>query len=817
MKGETVSQLPAQPEPGGSIGSARGLAANHKARFGIKAELLAAFGAMTVMTIVASMVAWYAFSEVDRAVTQITALSVPSIARAHAIAAEVAEITAVAPVLMASASQEGRAQARRALALTEEKLGALMEELSSAGVDQEAFAELRALQNETTTNLSNLDTFVERRLTLRVRTDAALERLATTHRQVLETLEPMIDDAVFETIINSEEITLDTADSMARLVDGGVAKAQRLLEIKAEANFTAGLLAQVANVSDRDLIQPLHEQFVAGSDAITRHLEALPDTPERERVLRQAGDLLAFGRGTASLFEVRQRELRGMMDDSGVTETAGQANTITTASLAGSVKTAHEQLLLTLATVVDDAIFDVVISSEQTVRQGQGAITRLVDGGVEKLRALLTVRAEVNLAAGLLNETSGVSELSLIQPLRERFVAARSRILRLLHTQLATREIGGLDQVTYSLVGFGSEAGNIFDLRRDELEQAGAAERALRHGSEIAARLGDVTRRLVDRARAASAGDGVRAENAIGSGRILLLVIIAATVSGAISIVVFYVAPRVVQPLVDMTNALVRLAAGDTEVELPAQGRKDEVGDMALAFKIFRETAQARTNLSRYFSPKLVEELARRDQPLGPVRRQNVAVLFADIVGFTQISENQSPEMTMALLREFHSRMEEEVFAHNGVMEKFIGDALLATFGVPDAGEHDAVDALLCARGMQDTLSRWNGERVEVDERPVHIGIGLNFGPAVLGDIGSERNMAFAVIGDTTNTTSRLEGLTRDLGCDIVASGGFVDAVRRQAGKDAARLLAGFRQGESYVLRGRKKKVQVWTFTAVGA
>jgi adenylate cyclase len=266
-----------------------------------------------------------------------------------------------------------------------------------------------------------------------------------------------------------------------------------------------------------------------------------------------------------------------------------------------------------------------------------------------------------------------------------------------------------------------------------------------------------------------------------------------------------------------MTSALVRLAAGDKTIELPAQDRKDEVGDMAMAFKVFKDTAQARTNLSRYFSPKLVEELSKHDQPLGPVRRQNVAVLFADIVGFTQISENQPPEMTMALLREFHKRMEEQVFSHNGVMEKFIGDALLATFGVPYPGERDAFDALRCAHGMLESLSRWNAERTEVDEQPVRIGIGLNFGPAVLGDIGSERNMAFAVIGDTTNTASRLEGLTRKLGCDIVASGAFVDAVRRQASEDCEILLAGYSDGGSYALRGRKKEVPVWTFSSAEA
>ena len=787
------------------------LAAKRGRRFGIKAELLIAFGAMTVMTIIASLIAWLAFSEIDHAVSRITVSTVPSISRAHAIAAEVAEITASAPVLMASATQDGRAQARRALAATEEKLRALMVELSATDVDQKSLTELQTLQDQIAANLSLLDGVVEHRLTLRTKIARILGQLASTHRRFLETLEPLIDDAVFETVINSEDVTRDSADRMTRLVDGGMARARHLLEIKAEVNYTAGILAQVATISDSDMIRPLHEQFVAASDSIRRDLEALTDTPDKTRLQRRVRALLVHGQGIDSVFEVRRLELEVSRLPT------RQTPTTTARDLAADVNAAHERLLLMLATIIDDAIFDVVISSEQAVHESQIQITGLINDGVGNLRALLTIRAEANLAAGLLNEASGVSDRRMIGPLRERFVAARSRISRLLRQHLSARDFGPLEQISFALMSFGGESGNLFALRHEELEQSETAAGALRKGSEIATQLGAVTRSLVDGARDASASDGFRAQDAIGSGQILLLIVIAATVFGAISIIVFYVTPRVVQPLVDMTNALVRLAAGDTTVQLPAQHRRDEIGDMALAFKVFRDTAQARSNLSRYFSPKLVEELAHRDQPLGPVRRQNVAVLFADIVGFTRISENQSPEMTMMLLREFHKRMEEQVFSENGVMEKFIGDALLATFGVPDPGAHDAVDALRCARGMHDTLTRWNTERVEVDEQPVRIGIGLNYGPAVLGDIGSERNMAFAVIGDTTNTASRLEGLTRELACDIVISGAFVNAVRRQAGDDAESLLAGFLEGESHTLRGRSKKVPVWTYTAADA
>jgi class 3 adenylate cyclase len=136
----------------------------------------------------------------------------------------------------------------------------------------------------------------------------------------------------------------------------------------------------------------------------------------------------------------------------------------------------------------------------------------------------------------------------------------------------------------------------------------------------------------------------------------------------------------------------------------------------------------------------------------------------------------------MALLRDFHGRMEEEVFRHGGCLEKFIGDALLATFGVPDTGTRDATDALACARGMLAALSAWNREREAAGLRPLQIGLGLHYGPVVAGDIGSRRSMAFATVGDTTNVTSRLQALTRELRVSIVASAALVAAVECEAG-----------------------------------
>jgi adenylate cyclase len=220
------------------------------------------------------------------------------------------------------------------------------------------------------------------------------------------------------------------------------------------------------------------------------------------------------------------------------------------------------------------------------------------------------------------------------------------------------------------------------------------------------------------------------------------------------------------------------------------------------------EAERERGNLARYFSPKVVDVLAERDEPLGRVRRQVVGVLFADLVGFTTLAEDITPEEVMAMLRAFHGRMEDEVFRHGGCLEKFIGDALLATFGVPDVGTRDATDALACARGMLAALQDWNGERALEGLPPLRIGVGLHYGQVVLGDIGSQRSMAFATVGDTINVASRLQSLTRDLDTTIVASGALVSTVEREAAD--VPLLKGLTARGAHTLRGRDTPIEVW-------
>jgi adenylate cyclase len=224
---------------------------------------------------------------------------------------------------------------------------------------------------------------------------------------------------------------------------------------------------------------------------------------------------------------------------------------------------------------------------------------------------------------------------------------------------------------------------------------------------------------------------------------------------------------------------------------------------------------RARANLARHFSPKVVDELSAREQPFGTTRRQAVAVLFADIRGFTTRCETMPPEEAMAFLREFHARMEEVIFQHGGTLDKILGDGLLAVFGVPDRGNADAGDALACGYAMIEAIARWNAERLAQGKFDVQIGVGLHYGHVMLGDVGSERLMTFTVVGDTVNVASRLQSLSKELGTRLVASEALVKAVEQEMRIERA-LVEKLKFVGPTQLRGREHETVIYALDAAG-
>ena len=191
-----------------------------------------------------------------------------------------------------------------------------------------------------------------------------------------------------------------------------------------------------------------------------------------------------------------------------------------------------------------------------------------------------------------------------------------------------------------------------------------------------------------------------------------------------------------------------------------------------------RHETLVRSNFERFFTPRMAARIAASPDAieLGGERRV-VAVLFSDIRDFTAVSATMAPDETALLLTEYFTEMVECVFRHGGTLDKFIGDAVMAQWGAPITEPDDADRALDAAVDMMRSLERLN-TRWRTQGRPqLQAGIGLNFGEAFAGNIGSQRRLEFTVIGDTVNTASRLCAWAD--GGEILLSQAFKDALTR--------------------------------------
>jgi adenylate cyclase len=220
----------------------------------------------------------------------------------------------------------------------------------------------------------------------------------------------------------------------------------------------------------------------------------------------------------------------------------------------------------------------------------------------------------------------------------------------------------------------------------------------------------------------------------------------------------------------------------------------------------FAHASRAAT-LSRYFSPEVVEELTARPVDAASFgERMRVAVIFGDLRGFTAMSEAMDPAELARFLSEFRERIAAPASAHGGIVDKYIGDAIMVVFGAPRPRDDDARRALCCAIDMADTIATWSAERVRQGRAPVSVAIGAHFGMAFAGVLSDGRLLEYTVIGDTVNIASRLADVPRPghtqllVSAQLVeAAGGLPDASRwtnvpAQALPGHPRLLSAFRR-----------------------
>lgn len=276
------------------------------------------------------------------------------------------------------------------------------------------------------------------------------------------------------------------------------------------------------------------------------------------------------------------------------------------------------------------------------------------------------------------------------------------------------------------------------------------------------------------------------------------------------------------KPLKTLTASAEEISKGNYDAKTLICSN-DEMGALGDAFNemsaSLKEKEFMRDTFGKIVTPQIRDYLLTKNVALGG-ETLDITVMFCDIRGFTTLSEKMPPEKIVSLLNEYFTGLETCVARHGGVINKYIGDAIMVLFGAPMQSQTHALDALNAALEMRAALEQMNKNWAERGLPEIHFGIGIHSGPVLAGNIGAANRMEYTVIGDTVNTASRIEGLCKLYQKDLLVSQSAADLIQAQEAartetdgktETAAAALPPLQFVADAEIRGREEKARVFT------
>ncbi len=274
-------------------------------------------------------------------------------------------------------------------------------------------------------------------------------------------------------------------------------------------------------------------------------------------------------------------------------------------------------------------------------------------------------------------------------------------------------------------------------------------------------------------------------------------------------LIVYLFSKTLTRPIKRLVSATQEIEKGNFHVDIKRTG-SDEVGDLTESFAKMGvglgERERIKDAFGKFVNKEVADKVLRGELKLGG-ERVNAPVFFSDIRYFTAISEKMDPEEVVEFLNEYMTRMVDCVNRTGGVVDKFIGDAIMAVWGTPVSTGNDTESAINCGLMMRETLIEYNLDRGSVKKPKIQIGCGINTGPVIAGQIGSHERMEYTVIGDTVNVASRIESLNKPFGTDILISQDsyrLVEGIFNIAAMQKIMIKGKSRPQQIYAVLGRK-------------
>ena len=289
-------------------------------------------------------------------------------------------------------------------------------------------------------------------------------------------------------------------------------------------------------------------------------------------------------------------------------------------------------------------------------------------------------------------------------------------------------------------------------------------------------------------------------------------------------IMLAWLAHFLTKPLNNVVNAMKDIIADNDLSQRVKVEFNDETGELAHTFNIMTEELEGaytkikefayeavlarkkerkiRNMFEKYVPQDLIDSLFANPESMLVGNNRHLSILFSDIRSFTTISEKMAPDDLVNSLNRYFEIMVDLIMDKNGIVDKYIGDAIMAFFGAPVAYENDTYNSVLAALDMVDGIARFNKTQIELGKPEFKTGIGVNYGEVTVGNIGTDKKMDYTVIGDAVNLASRLEGLTKEYGQDLIISETLYDEVKE---KVSCRFL------DTVAVKGKTKGVKIYS------
>lgn len=251
-----------------------------------------------------------------------------------------------------------------------------------------------------------------------------------------------------------------------------------------------------------------------------------------------------------------------------------------------------------------------------------------------------------------------------------------------------------------------------------------------------------------------------------------------------------WISMTITKPIHELDEAAQKIRSGQFSTRIGTDDfdrtsllRNDELSDLAQTFNSMagglEERERLRSTFVKFHSKEIAEQVIKGELSLGG-KRQNAFILFSDLRGFTRLSEKLEPEVIVKITNRYFSMMVKIIMKHQGIVDKFVGDAVMAVWGLPENKPGDAERVVMACLEMRTALAELN-EGFKSEGLPLlHMGIGVNYGTVIAGNIGSDERMEYTVLGDAVNFSSRIESATKVLGTDLLISQAVVDQLKSQ-------------------------------------